>query len=676
MLNVVYSQFSYKFSFNLLISGCFLLLLSFNANAQVLAIPEGLKPEALSTTLDTTLTDSLARSSLADSLAQQKKPDIAIFPWPNILKAGQRIVATDSLIRWQYVSDVVDIMALENAALPSRSGIQMRSDAFIRGTNTTRFQQLNWEGIPMDEPLSGTPMYEMLPVNKLAQLKLQQQNGVNTTTFTNRTYQVTEPWSSLYFDEADGEYQNLAFSLTRNFSRKHNAELGYRQVRDGSLFRLSESEGNQIFLQNTYDLTQKIQLTQRWFSNQTQVDEPFGYSFVDAAAFSFNPFSSAPNQNSRQVLDLSMHSFGIKLRTDSVAAAHTHIQLYRKSISRAISTAQDTVDYTVNELGITASNRFQLPKNAGKINSEARLRVFRPEGQVLSAGINQNWMEAMASSQWQKPTNNFGNLTAGVEFGYTNPTENFATYAITTGIFDLPIQAVGKFSATIYQRSDAPNWIELQSPTTDLPTSRLKTFQSRGIDLQLDKNFGESWRLSATAGYKQVQDLPKIGSQYLNNADAGIWSTLQNMAGSMAIKWKNDSFYAKYQADYFRISEQNGIYMDQRLLSTSQIGWKNYAFNKATFLDISAELRNELLPFYGLARDPLTHLWQLQNTDQIPAYTSVLDLRISARLRSIMVMVRYENAFDAVTQLGYFETIGYPAPARRLLFSVRALFKN
>jgi hypothetical protein len=621
--------------------------------------------------------DSLATVSVSDSLGQSKKKDIAIYPWPNIQRVGQYNLATDSLIRWQYVSDLVDIIAFQNAGLANRSGIQLRSDAFTAATHTTRFQQLDWEGIPMDEPLSGTPMYEMLPINKLANFSVNEQNGLYSTSFQNRVYQLTEPWSSLYFDEADGKYQNLAFSITRNFSRKHNAELGYRQVRDGSLFRLSESEGNQIFLQNTYDLTQKVQLTQRWFSNQTTVDEPLGYAFTDASTFSFNPFSSSPNDNSRQGLDVSLLSFGVKLRSDSMSTAHTQFQVYRKLIERSLNTSTDTVDYSINEVGITASNKLQLPKEWGRINSEAEFRYFRPKGRVAQSIISDNWVDSKFSSSWEKTTKSIGNISAGLAFGYTNPTESFTTYSTHAGIYDIPIKYLGRFSANIYLRTDAPRWVELKTIANNFiePLS-LEPIKSQGVGVSLERKLLQSLQLKLSADYKSVENLPRFDGLYLNNTVDQTWPSLEHLSASMAISWQYSSFYAKYQTDYLQVTDQNGNSVDQRLLSTTQIGWKNYAFKKATFIDFSAELRNELLPFYGLSRDPLTHLWQFQNTDQIPAFTSVLDLRLSARLRSIMILVRYENAFDGLTQLGYFETLGYPAPAQRLLFSVRALFKN
>lgn len=658
-----------------------LLLLKIDVSAQLIDTTRAMEPDSalVAFSTDSTMVDSLFQSTLFDSSLTQKKSDIAIYPWPTKLDFGHFLVASDSLLRWHYASDLADVFAINNLGLPNRSGIQMRSDAFVLGTNTTRFQQLNWEGIPMDEPLSGTPMYEMLPTNKLASLQFSQQSGLQHTSFTNRTYQVNEPWSSLYFDEADGKYQNLAFSLTRNFNRRHNTELGYKQLRDGSLFRLSQSEANQIFLQNTYDLTQKIQLTQRWFSNQTKVDEPFGYAFTDAALFNFNPFSSNPNQNARQELNLSMHSFGVKLRSDSVSAAHTHLQFYLKNTTRALSVAADTIDYKVREFGLSSTNNLTLPNALGELKSSSVFRFFRPDGTFLSQNLTEKWIDVSFKTTWQKALKKaLGKLSVGAELGYTTLADNYQTYAIHAGIYDIKIPFFGQLSTSTYQRTDAPNWVELQRSAEPIlaSTFQLSRFKSQGVDIRLHKRLNNFWFIQASTAYKQTLDLPKLQGLYLDASNESTWGSLETIAGSFALHWQATTFYAKYQTDFYRISEKNGNYEDQRLLSTSQVGWKNYAFNKATYIDFSVELRNEVLPFYGQTRDPLTHLWQLQNTDQIPAYTSVLDFRLSARLRSIMILVRYENTLDAQAQLGYFETLGYPAPARRLLFSVRALFKN
>ena len=61
--------------------------------------------------------------------------------------------------------------------------------------------------------------------------------------------------------------------------------------------------------------------------------------------------------------------------------------------------------------------------------------------------------------------------------------------------------------------------------------------------------------------------------------------------------------------------------------------------------------------------------------DFIPAFFR-LDAELSARVRAIMVVLRYENALDGVGQAGYFEASAYPMPPRRLVVGIRAQFRN
>jgi len=68
--------------------------------------------------------------------------------------------------------------------------------------------------------------------------------------------------------------------------------------------------------------------------------------------------------------------------------------------------------------------------------------------------------------------------------------------------------------------------------------------------------------------------------------------------------------------------------------------------------------------------------WQSMSQDQQLPIFNRLDVDISARVRSIMFILRWENVLDDVSQLGYFETAQYPMSQRRFIFSVRALFRN
>jgi hypothetical protein len=53
-----------------------------------------------------------------------------------------------------------------------------------------------------------------------------------------------------------------------------------------------------------------------------------------------------------------------------------------------------------------------------------------------------------------------------------------------------------------------------------------------------------------------------------------------------------------------------------------------------------------------------------------------MDAELSARVRAIMVVIRWENALDGLGQAGYFEASSFPMPPRRLIVGIRAQFRN
>jgi hypothetical protein len=69
-------------------------------------------------------------------------------------------------------------------------------------------------------------------------------------------------------------------------------------------------------------------------------------------------------------------------------------------------------------------------------------------------------------------------------------------------------------------------------------------------------------------------------------------------------------------------------------------------------------------------------IWQGNSMEQdIPPFFR-MDAELSARIRGIMLVMRWENALDGFGQAGYFEAAGYPMPPRRLLVGIRAQFRN
>lgn len=115
---------------------------------------------------------------------------------------------------------------------------------------------------------------------------------------------------------------------------------------------------------------------------------------------------------------------------------------------------------------------------------------------------------------------------------------------------------------------------------------------------------------------------------------------------------------------------------DPPLWLKGELFWKGNVFSSAAY--VKGGLRGMWSP--GGYRPAQFHVpmnvWQSGGTGDVLGDFSRLDLEISSRIRWFMLLLRYENLLDGVTQPGYFEADRYPMPGRRMIVSLRVLFTN
>jgi hypothetical protein len=113
-----------------------------------------------------------------------------------------------------------------------------------------------------------------------------------------------------------------------------------------------------------------------------------------------------------------------------------------------------------------------------------------------------------------------------------------------------------------------------------------------------------------------------------------------------------------------------------RIWNRGSIHWKGYLFDNATF--VKAGLYGIFSPnSYRTARYiPVADFWDISQIDpEIPGFMR-FDAELTARIRTMFVLVRWENFTQGYLEQGYFETAKYPMPSQRLRFGIRVLFSN
>jgi hypothetical protein len=158
---------------------------------------------------------------------------------------------------------------------------------------------------------------------------------------------------------------------------------------------------------------------------------------------------------------------------------------------------------------------------------------------------------------------------------------------------------------------------------------------------------------------------------------------LQHISGSAYARFENHLFEIESSGIFQQFQYSDTDANNLELNGQDQVVWlrnsafvKGYMFDRATYLKLG--VKTLLSPLFYGARTFNTELgyWQGNSTYQeLPAFFR-MDVELSARLRGIMIVMRWENALDGYGQAGYFEAAGFPMPPRRLLVGIRAQFRN
>ncbi|MDZ7680530.1 MAG: hypothetical protein U5J63_02180 [Fodinibius sp.] len=109
-----------------------------------------------------------ATEKSADTLDRPEKL-FTVTPWEFHAPLNAELAATDSTLRWQYWPDWSYKLNREPGIISYRLGTSIRSNAVQRNAHEPRHQQLYWEGISLNNPVSGTLNWSLIPQHKISE---------------------------------------------------------------------------------------------------------------------------------------------------------------------------------------------------------------------------------------------------------------------------------------------------------------------------------------------------------------------------------------------------------------------------------------------------------------------------------------------------------------------------
>lgn len=609
-------------------------------------------------------------SAAADSTKELFK----VIPWQYHAPLQAEVVHTDSTLRWQNWPDWVTQKNRVPGVISYRMGTFLRTNSFLYNAQEPRYLKLKWEDITLNDPVSGSVHWNLLPLHKLKKVYEQDTGLYHESSYYLRHYYLNNPLTKLNYDESKFDYRSLEFTVSQNFSQRTNAEISYWDRRGGGEYTNSSVSGRQIFGRIFHQLDHRQALKLAFANNNYSIGEPFGYVTQDLALFPFDRFSAIPNSSNAasEVKATTLFLNYYRRGPDTVEVTDDlHAGLFLNNRGRSLTFSSDSTFYEVRSYGAKArkwidlkflqleggaSYEYFTQKDAGRSNlSRKNWSLLTTDGTLRISPVNLLSFSGRASYQNRSDGFNAYSYGLGADIRLGSFLEMNAQASMGT-VMPTPQQLY--WSSSLYQGSPQ---LEQENVTELSAGLVIKPFETLEVGIK--------------GQYKEIENGIMVGpdSSFTNIAP------YRSLSATPYINFNSRRFEVSASATYHKFDNTEVIgFLDEneRLWLKGSAYIKGYLFDRATF--VKAGFSGMFSPFRyrGAHYNPVLDFWHPYSNDQLlPAFDRV-DLDISARIRKIMIVLRWENLTDGYTQRGYFETAGYPMSQRRFIFGLRVFFRN
>jgi hypothetical protein len=636
---------------------------------------------------DSAKTDSVKISSpnaeaKNDSVLASQKKEVKVKTvnlWKNRIPSFSEKITTDSLLRWNIYPNWGDFYAYQSNVISYRQGTIGRTDAFnINGYD--QYEQNLWlDDILLNDPVTGLINYNYVPHHKIGTV-YQTYNGDLNSYVNIRDYYINEPVSYLNFDEASNDYRNLEFFVAQNTAPGTNIELSYWDRRDGGFYPNNSVQGSQIMGRIYHHLGEKYQIQGLILRNDFNNDESGGYVVNDPSTFGFGEFTSNPVNSSGNSETLRNDiKLGLYQRTDTASAESGGLIMNRTKNDRVVRISADTLS---REL-LTHSAQIFKKVELGLLSIQGNATVNLSDLKSGNSITRNNWFTSEAKITTELEL--FDGLKLIGSGNVISRNTGHSGSEFSSGINIGSSENLNlKLTASVESR--IPTIQTLYWSSKDYSgNSNLENEKITSLYGEVSSSLGSYWKAGASGRLKFTEN------RIVLDEDSTFSNTnSQDLAFiSGFVRFQNPNFEIESSAAYetalsFESDQSHSTFgsVDTKLWIRNALFYKNYAFNRAAFVKIG--VRTLLSPFAYESQFYNTELdyWQsnsLTNDGSMQSFVPAffrMDAELSARVRAIMVVIRWENALDGLGQAGYFEASSFPMLPRRLIVGIRAQFRN
>jgi hypothetical protein len=606
---------------------------------------------------------------------EEEEEELRIVPtWPADRMPGYRVAESDSTIRWFMALDWTDRLYRKPGVITYRTGRLGNPSGIDIYSYENRHQNLVINEMSATDPVTGQVNWNRLPIHKIESIQVDNRAYTHQANVNLREYYVVQPRTFLNFDEGKDNYRNLEFSFTHNFTPETNLELSFWDRRDGDLYPRNDLNGRQIIGKIRHNLSETILIRAGYIDNGIEQQQPFGYNIPSLPGYDFNPYIAMALENSAN----SEHK-----------TSDAYIQIFQRSGNdeppgRAaginyqhdnwdLTYSQDTTAYAIRDVSAFAWQDLRVGNTV--LRSRAEVNAMRDNSNVSLT--RRTWIGWRASLKSEIPL--FSGLRIGVQGNYQGRNDGFTGYDVSGNLLLQPfswleLQGFGGFGSSIPDIQSL-YWNSNEFSGNEFLGNESALFGGGTFTL----NPGGRLSAGVRGDARNVLDgifLNREGSftnigPYIN-LSGSAWIELDSERFEGHISATGQTFYSESGHPVNQTLDRSG----ERLWLKGSIHWKNYVFNRAAF--VKAGVSGMFSPGNYMAADyyvPLNR-WQHGTGERYLPDFHRLDVDISARVRWIMLLIRWENVLDRITQLGYFETDGYPMPRNRFILGLRIVFTN
>lgn len=605
---------------------------------------------------------------------------IAVYPVFMPVAPNARVIESDSTLRWQNGLEWSDRLVRESGVIAYRQGGFNRPDEVFINGYSPRMQRLYVEGMSVGNAVTGRAAYPHLSLERLATAQQYASGTTMRTDFSLHRYYTRKPLTRVRYTQGPYELRSTESMLSQMITRRLGAEIMYHGKNAAGEYRRSGTESRQMSARSFYHLSERYVAQTMLVYNGVQLQESDGYTIANLSSFNFSRFFASPLQNNARSsvrhtqLQLAVMRRGPadSLQTDQ---ADARLLVYYERYRRFFRSPTDTSAYRYEGLHTALQRNW----SGSLMHAQADLRgsyYFTRTGSRASLGVS-HWSSLDAEvhatvfpqSRLRIPLHTRvaprsdgyieGELLAGVQIS-PHPSLTLSAEG-----------ALGRHAPTMQQRF----WRGSFRGNPDLQIAQIGRISGAVRFMP-----GQGIFRAELSGYTQTTDrFTVVGpdSTFAQITDIGQWGGVVRALYTTP-RWDIEvsTTALQFTGDNPDIAAQLLTGSGLRLWNRASIHWKGYMFDRATYVRMG---------FYGVFSPnvyraaryfPITETWDNSTLEpEIPGFAR-LDFDLTARVRTLFFLLRYENIAQGLAQLGSYETAGYPLPSRRMFFGLRVYFTN